>query len=175
VDGEGSVVIRPPRLELSQRPCSYAYVFKLSGFEATLNPEVRFDQPDAIWLLPENASLEGKEIQAVPSGDRWRISQWNNPEDRAHWTAWVQEAGVYDVRAELRCSNFAASSLTLEVAGQSTTAEIDYMEGKRRMVEMGTLTFNTSGVYHFVLSPASRSLWNRIDVWEVRLARQRDE
>jgi hypothetical protein len=167
VDNKGALVIRPPDLDAEQRPCQNAYAFKLTGFTISLQPEVRFDQPDAIHLLPELATLEGHEVQVAPSKDHWRIRQWHNARDRAHWIAWVEKPGTYAVRAEVRGNESAASSLTLEVAGQSTSAEI---QSDSKTVDMGQVTFDQSGVYHFILRPTDPARWRRVDVWKVQLA-----
>ena len=168
LDNENALVISSPRLDPNERPCQHAYVFKLTGFEISLRPEVRFDQPDAIWLLPELATLEGHEVQVAPSKDRWRIRQWNNARDRVHWVAWVEQPGTYAVRAEVRGNESAAVSLTLEVAEQSATGEI---ERNAKLVDMGRLTFDQPGVHHFVLRPTDPARWSQVSVWRVQLAR----
>jgi len=168
LDNENALVISSPRLDPNKRPCRHAYVFKLTGFEISLRPEVRFDQPDAIWLLPELATLEGHEVQVAASKDRWRIRQWHNALDRVHWVAWVEQPGTYAVRAEVRGNESAAISLTLEVAGQSATGEI---ERNAKLVDMGRLTFDQPGVHHFVLRPTDPARWSQVSVWRVQLAR----
>jgi alpha-L-fucosidase len=162
------LMITPPRLDPEQRPCKHAFVFKLTGFSVSLRPEARFDQPDAICLLPQRATIEGREVQVAPSGDRWRIRQWNNAHDRVHWVAWVEKPGTYAVRAEVRGNESAVVGLTLDVAGQSATAQI---RSDARTVDMGQVTFDQPGVHHFVLRPTDPDTWRRVDVWKVQMAR----
>ena len=67
-----------------QRSGEHAFVFRLSGFEFELDPEVRFQGPGAITLSADQAVLEGRQLRRETRGERTNIGFWDTPNERVH-------------------------------------------------------------------------------------------
>jgi hypothetical protein len=169
-DATGRLVIHVPRLTPAQRPCEFAYAFKLSGFKLGLHPDARFSLPTAVTLPAVAAVLEGDIIKLETPTDEPNIGFWNAPTQRVHWLARIEKAGTYALRGE-----FAAvepSTARLGVEGRACTFEIPATGSwtKRAFVPVGELAFDKPGVYHVILEPANAETWKPINVWKIQLA-----
>jgi len=53
VNNEGQIIIKFPDLEREERPCQYAFCFKLTGFDIGLHPDV-----DKTWQMTDSVKVE---------------------------------------------------------------------------------------------------------------------
>jgi hypothetical protein len=62
--------------------------------------------------------------------------------------------------------------VTLELAGQTRTADVPKTDGwfKPVMVGLGRFRCDRPGVYHLVLQPADPARWKAVNVWQLQLA-----
>jgi alpha-L-fucosidase len=96
VNAQKQLVIQPP----AQRSGEHAFVFEMTGFHISLQDSVRFEQPEAIRLGPDKATLEGKKIHTQTNENRLNIGFWDNPNERIHWLVNIPESGDYIIRGE---------------------------------------------------------------------------
>ena len=167
VNKQKQLIIQPP----AQRAGDHAFAFKLTGFDISLHDSVLFEQPDAILLKPDKATLEGKKIQTQTNEGRLNIGYWDNPNERIHWLVNIDRAGVYAMRGEFS-SAYGASSLKWEAAGQSNAAKVSKTNGwfKPVFVDLGYVKFDRAGVYQLILQPADVSTWKAVNVYQLQLA-----
>ncbi len=167
VNTQKQLVIQPP----VQRSGEHAFVFKMTGFDISLQDSVRFEQPEAVRLGPDKATLEGKKIQTQTNEDRLNIGYWDNPNERIHWLVNIPESGSYVVRGEFS-SAYGTSGLKVSAAGQTRSAEVPKTNGwfKPQFVSFGTFNFAKAGVYHLVLQPSDPARWRAVNVYQLQLA-----
>ncbi len=172
---EKQLVIHVPNLMPERRPCEHAFAFKLAGFDIALNDVVRFDQPDAIQILPEQATFDGAKVRTQTAGGRPSIGFWDDPAESVHWLVYVPNAGRYQIRGEFSAA-YAPSQLTLHVAGQSSLVQIPKTEGwfNPAFVSFGEFSFDSAGVQHLVLKPTDASAWKAVNVYRLQMAPQDD-
>ncbi len=174
VNTKDNLVIEPPELAETARPCSYAYAFKIMGFDLSVHPDAIFHSGDAITLEAAKATLEGDKIGLETKGEmESNIGFWDNPKERVHWLARVRRAGEYLVRGDFAIEGNAGNKVALEAAGQTLLASITETGGwdKVQTVKMGKIRFDAPGVYHIVLRPADVENWKAVNVWRIQLAR----
>jgi len=164
-------VISVPALEPKQRPCRYAFVFALTGFEVSLHQEASFNLPGVVDVSPEKVLIQGDRARVQTKGGRCNIGAWNDPNESLHWLVWIRAAGAYAVRGEFSAA-YGPSSLRLDIAGQSAGANVPKTRGWFRpiMVSFGQLKFDRPGVYHLTLRPGDPARWKTVCVWRLQLA-----
>jgi alpha-L-fucosidase len=172
VDESGRMTITVPELGAEQRPCRYAFTFKLEGFELSLHPDARFTHGQGVTLAANEAVLDGDRIALeTKAGDRRNIGFWDDAKETVHWLVRIPEAGTYTVRGE-----FAAAAgpirLEIEVAGKEAAFDVPATGGWDRPVWVGagTLAFERKGVFHLVLRPADPASWKAVNVWQLQMA-----
>ncbi len=149
-----------------------AFAFKLTGFKTSVHPLARFDQPEAIQLTPDRATLEGRQIKTQVNEGRPNIGFWDRPTERAHWLVWIPEPGRYLVRGEFSSAN-GGSGLKISVAGRELSSVIPRTAGwfKPEFTSFGDCDFARPGVYQLVLEPANPGQWRPVNVYQLQLAR----
>jgi alpha-L-fucosidase len=169
-----TIMIQVPDMPEETRPCRYAYVFKLTGFELSVHPDVVFMGTSAVTLDAEKATLAGERIGfEKKSGNQTNIGFWNDSDESAHWLAWIQTPGRYAVRGRFATMH-AGSGLTVECLKQSLSCDVPNTGDWNAAVDVrfkGDLTFDTPGVYHIVLRPADPETWKAVNVWHLQLGR----
>jgi len=171
VNDRKQLVIRVPDLPEADRPCRHAYAFRLTGFEAGLSRDARFNMPDAILVPPGAVTLEGTRVRVQEVGGRPNIGAWDDPDERCHWLVWLRRPGRWAVRGEFT-SAYGPSGLALRLAGQSHAARVPKTDGwfKQVWVDLGTVAVEKPGVYHLRLAPADPETWKAVNVWNLQLA-----
>ncbi|NIP22480.1 MAG: alpha-L-fucosidase [Phycisphaerae bacterium] len=169
VNAQKQLVIQPP----AQCSGEHAFVFKLTGFDISLQDSVRFERPEAVLLAPDKATLEGKKIQTQANEGRLNIGFWDNPNERIHWLVKIDAPGQYSARGEFSSAT-GTSSLKVSAAGQTLSAEVPKTNGwfKPQFVSFGTLKFTKAGVYHLVLQPYDPANWRAVNVYQLQLAQK---
>ena len=168
VNAQRQLVLQAP----AQVPSDLAVAFKLTGFEISLHDAARFDQPDALRLEPDRATLDGQQIRTQVNEGRPNIGFWDVASERVHWLVRIADAGTYGVRGE--CSSaYGASGLKLSVAGQILRAEVPRTDGwfKPQFVSFGRLQFEKPGVYQLVLEASEPARWRAVNVYQLQFAR----
>ncbi|MBN2513349.1 MAG: alpha-L-fucosidase, partial [Sedimentisphaerales bacterium] len=168
VNLDKSVTIHTPKLGDSQRPCKYAYSFKLDGFDMTANP---FATSQAIVLKAEQATLEGEKIALEERNNQTNIGFWDNPKDAVHWLVRIPAEGNYLVRGRFAAAS-GASQLLLTAQENQLKMSIPASGSwdKPVTVDAGKLTFEKPGIYHLILAAADGSAWKAVNVWDIQLA-----
>ena len=167
INARKQLVIQPP----ARQTGDHAFALKLTGFQVTLNEVARFDQPDALRLEPDKATLDGKQIQTQVNEGRPNIGFWDNPSEAIHWLVPITNPGRYKVRGEFSSAN-GASGLTLSVDRQSRSAVLPKTDGwfRPEFANFGELEFSKAGVYHLVLQPSEPRTWRPVNVYQLQLA-----
>ncbi len=175
VNKKGQPVIKMSALSSDQRPCEYAYVLKVSGFDFKASSEVAFMTGDAVSLLADKAVLDGDKINSEKKNGRTNIGFWDNPKENIHWLLRLRNPGTYSVRGEFTAAN-GPTKLTLTVAGKEVSFKVPKTDGweKPEFVDMGQIKFDASGIYHVVLKPTDLKSWKAINVWQIQFARMLD-
>ena len=186
VNADGQIVIDLPKLAEADRPCKYAYTFKLAGFTASLNPKMPAAPPPAagkrarqtvpklssdLTLDADEAGLSGSRIaveQKVPGSSN--IGNWSRPGDRARWKVYIPAAGRYKVAAVIAAR--AASKLAVQIGDKKLTADVPATGAwdKQRTIDLGEVAIGQSGETRVVLSPAEDGTWKAVNVWKLVLA-----
>mgnify|MGYP003813980789 CR=1 FL=1 len=169
VDRNHRLAIDVPDLAPSQRPCSYACVFKLEGFDIQADP---FYGPDALVLEAAAALLEGERLHRREHGGlNWII--WEDPQEKIHWLVHVRKPGRYAVRLE---GSAAIGPVSLMVSCGSEKLRFGFPRTDDwedlRFVEAGTIRFQRSGVYHLTLQTQDLKNWRPVNLCRIRLTPQ---
>ena len=158
-------------MEETQRPCKYAYAFKIEGVAAAVHRDARFLAGDCIELLAEKAVFEGGHLILEQfSGQRESIGGWNDPSARVHWLAYIAEPGTYTVRG--RFAAVSPTALALDVSGQTVQLKVPKTGGwaDSKNFDLGRITFDESGVHHFILRPVDPKNWKPVNIWKLEMA-----
>lgn len=166
VNPDQSLTIRPPHLEEAQRPCRYAYAFRLDGFETVLNPRA---EVTTLTLDADQAVLDGHQIRLETRAGRSNIGYWDDPEASAHWLIRIPKAGRYAVWGSFALAAD-ASHLTLSAANQALAVKVASTGGwdSPKRVKIGDLDFPRPGVYHVVLAADKTAGYRPVNVWEIQ-------
>lgn len=166
VHPDGSLTIAPPRVEVEQRPCRYACVFRLDGFDIGLDPRAGMT---TVTLAAEQAVLNGSQLRLETRAGRSNIGYWDNPEESVHWLIRIREAGRYTVWGDFALAG-GVSHVTLSAAGQQLSVRIDSTGGwdSPRRVELGHVNFPRPGVYHVVLGGDKTVGYSAVNVWGIQ-------
>ncbi|MEJ5260763.1 MAG: alpha-L-fucosidase [Anaerohalosphaeraceae bacterium] len=169
VDRNRRLEIDVPDLPPSQRPCQYAYVFKLEGFDIQADP---FYGPDALVLEAAAALLEGERLHRREQSGLPRII-WEDPQEKIHWLVSVRKAGRYAVRLEGSAA-IGPVSLMLSWSSERLQFVFPRTEGWEtlRFAEAGTIRFPRAGVYHLTLQAGDLKNWRPVNLGRIRLAPQ---
>jgi len=180
------LVIEIPSLNEDQRPCKYAYTFKLTGFKVSLNPKAAVaPEPAAQPAKPSRAAKLSKDLtleatEAGLTGPRIRVEQkipgqknignWGRPEGEVRWKVQIGKAGAYTVTAVIAARQ--ASRLALEAGGRTVEADVPATGSwdSQKTIEMGRVTFDKPGVHELVLRPSKAGGWKAVNVWKLVLA-----
>jgi hypothetical protein len=148
----------------------YAYVYKLTGFRLEANPDALFHSPQAIQLLPDQATLEGHQ-KLLGEGDLRSIGAWDMPKDRIHWLVRIKEPGTYKIRGKFSTAG-GETKLTTSFGEQNVTAIITQTDGwlDAQYFNLGQFIFEKEGVYQMTLSPSDEEYWKPVFVFGVQLA-----
>ncbi len=165
IDTQGKLVLVIPPLRKEQRPGSYAYAFKISGFNLTIDP---FTTQDTLTLSAEQAVLEGKQITLEERKGRSNIGFWDNPSESVHWLAAVTEAGNYQFRGEFAAIE--TSRLKLQIDDHAIAFNVPKTGNwdTPQFVEIGTIHFDKPGVYHLRLYPEDAAQWHAVNLWQIQ-------
>ena len=176
------LTIDVPQLGEGQRPCRFAYVFKLTGFETGLDSEAI--EAAAAPLVSSKAAVLSKDLtldatEAGLVGSRIRLEQkidgqnnighWNNAREKAEWKVQIGKPGAYALSAVIAA--VAESRLSVDVAGTTLSADVPATGGfvRQQTIELGQVTIDKAGVYPVVARPASQSTWKAVNVWKLEL------
>jgi len=167
VDEASRLVIEVPHLSEAERPCKYAYVFKLTGFKLGLNEQV--DVSTDLVLEAGEARLAGSLQLEEKIAGRTNIGFWDDPQDRVVWHVQIKRPGRYRVRAVVAAT--APSKLALEAAGKRLAAAVPGTGAwdQQQTIELGTLSIEQAGVVEVLLRPADKQNWRAVNVWQVEL------
>lgn len=154
---------------LSGRPIDeYASVFKLSGFDFSLNPDY---SPNAIVLKAEDAVLNGQQIRMEKRANRMNIGWWDKPDEDVHWLLKIVDVGDYHFRGEF--ASLESSQLVMQVDGKQVVFPVAATGNwdKPSVVEIGTIHFDKPGVYHVRLSPKQNDAYHSVNLWSIQCFR----
>jgi alpha-L-fucosidase len=157
-----------PALQPEERPCRYAYVLKMEGFAAEVNP---FVLPDSISLGPGQAVFEGERIRVETKLGRECISFWEDPKEQVHWLMRVRKPGRYQVRGEFS-AGMGPSQVMLETETEKLRIMIPRTSNweSTRFVNLGEFAFARPGVYHLTLRAADIRNWRPLNVYRLQFA-----
>lgn len=169
IDRNSRLEVDVPDLEPSQRPCQYAYVFKLEGFDIQADP---FYGPAALSLEAAAAVLEGERLRLQKHRDcSWII--WEEPQEKIHWLVSVRKNGRYAVRLE---GSAAIGPVSLALSWGSERLQFVFPRTDnwemRRFAEAGIIRFPRAGVYHLTLQAGDLKNWRPLNLCRIRLAPQ---
>ncbi len=176
INEKGQPVVTMPPLTVAQRPCRYAYVLKLEGFDLAFHPEAVFTDGRAITLTPVQAVLEGGHRSYLATGKEEGqpfIRFLTNSRGRVHWLVPVPKPGVYALRGKVAPFN-RPDHMVIELDGRSFTFAVPKTASWRdpARVDIGRIEFQHAGVYRLVLHTGNPQQANRqtLAVWEVQIA-----
>ncbi len=158
------LVIEVPQLSEEQRPCKYAYSFKLSGFKLDVNP-IR----EAVSLTAESAVLEGEQIKLEKKDSRQNIGFWDDPKEKVHWLLKIPKAGQYRFRGEFAAAG-GKSSLKMRIVHDEIAFDVPQTNGwnDAKFFEIGQIQFDSPGVYQVSLGPADAANWKAVNLWQIQ-------
>ena len=174
VNEEKNLVFEVPSVEESKRPGLYAYAIRISGFELELDPDAVVDDSGVISITAAKALLKGDKIQLEEKiTGLQNVGFWDDPKDEVHGLVHIPEAGVYKLRGEFASAK-GTSRLNLRIAGKkSTVIEVKSTGSwnKPKMIRLGQIKFEQSGVYHLILQPVGAEEWNSVNFWKLEFVR----
>jgi alpha-L-fucosidase len=171
---QGQLTIYPPSLSRAERPCDYAYVFKLTGFEFSTENNV-YKQPhsDVVVLFAEDASFTGKSIKMIPhKTERAYLENWSNPNDEIQWVFQIDQPGSYMLLIDMatekagNCIGYEVQSMS-EMISQSECRILTGIGLSRPWsYELNYVQFKKPGQYKLVLRANSKTNWQPIRIWQ---------
>jgi alpha-L-fucosidase len=172
VNDRKQLVITLPDLAPDQRPCDFAYCFKLAGFQTALHPLAAFELPGLVKLDAARATLAGNQIKLWTQEGRTFVGFWNQPSDEVHWLWYAPAAGTYLLRGDFAAA-VGPSAVSLSVDGQTLTAAIPatpqgWLDSV--WVDLGQVHLARPGVYHVILKAADAKTWKPVNVFSVQAA-----
>ncbi|GAB6166677.1 hypothetical protein JCM19992_26770 [Thermostilla marina] len=167
VTADKKLALAIPELSPEQRPCKYAYAFKISGFKYRLHPDAMVSAVGATEVTADKAKLEGRSIRLEQRGGLPNIGYWDDPQDKAYWIVNFPVAGKYQVR--VTTASMESSKLTVEVANSQVTGTV---QGRRsfddaRTYDLGVVEIPKPGQYKVTVRPADPATWKPVNLWEV--------
>jgi len=173
---DGRLTVAVPNLSPAQRPCRYAYSFKLEGFAFDVDP---FALPGAVTVKASEATLDGDQIRVEDKYGQPNIGFWDKPNESAHWLVRITRPGKYLVRARVSAAA-GASKLALVMTRETTQSKLHY-ELKFQVprtkdwagavtVKAGQLQFGAAGIYHLIVRPADPKNWRAVNLWQIEFA-----
>ncbi|MBN1765166.1 MAG: alpha-L-fucosidase [Sedimentisphaerales bacterium] len=165
VNPDKTLTILPPQLDKTQRPCQYAYAFKLTGFLLEAGP---YQWANGIKLNANRAVLEGTQLRLEEQNERTNIGYWNDPYDCAHWLLRIPEAGIYKIQGEFAAVEDHARYI-LKSDGQEILFDVPNTKNwyKSQKTDIGSMRFTKPGVYHIILSTENPEKHILINVWQI--------
>ena len=164
---DGHLKIILPELSERDRPCKFAYVFKISGFELDVDQSM---WRDVIQLPASEAVLDGSQLQLEQQqSGRDNVGHWDKTQESVHWLVKIPKAGAYNVRGEFAC--YATSKMELVVDGVTYGFAIPQTGGwaKSRFEEIDKVKFKKPGVYHIILQPVSDGGYKSVNLWQIEM------
>jgi len=171
------LTIEVPPLAEADRPCRYAFVFKLTGFKTALNPDaVAASAGASAARLSNDLTLDASEAGVTGSiqleekiPGKQNLGFWDSPEDRAQWRVQIKQPGKYGVSAVVAARS--ASKLAVEVAGQKLTADVPATGDwdRQQSIEFGTVQIDKAGTCDVIARPADAQHWKAINPWKLEL------
>ncbi len=165
---DGKLTLNMPMIDEDSRPCKYAFVFKLEGFDLDLAPDAG-SKP--ITLKAENAILGGDGLQLETLTNEKSIGHWDDPSEEVHWLARIPEAGVYQVTGSFAAYN--STRMFLNIGEMESRFNVPATGGwaNANTVKIGKFNFDKPGIYHVILKPVGAAQWSPVNLWGLELNR----
>ena len=132
---------------------------------------IKADAGGKIALTAEAGEVEGGHLKTEDHGGIANLGFWDSAEDSVSWPVEFKRAGTYAATATISCMN-GPTSVTLELAGESTSAQVVATGGWNdyRELTLGKIEVKKAGVAEIKLRPTDPDHWHPVNLRKIVLA-----
>lgn len=152
------------------RPCDFAYVFKISGLkDVAFDDRVR-QRADGVYVLGANAAeLHGPGLQVESQGGRQDIGYWDDASASVSWKVKFSKPGKYRIEGDFAAAAgpselfFDSEGFHWRVKIPQTSSWSDF-----KTIPCGEIDIASPGTYTLIVDPHNSAQWKAVNLAELR-------